>query len=422
MSKLIKLSEAIRYSNDRIGANELDCSTYVGIDNLLPNKEGLRSADTLPAGLTSVPSYKEGNILVGNIRPYLKKIWYSDKTGACSADVLNFEVNDGFDPRFVYYAMLRDDFFSHMMRGAKGTKMPRGDKAHILEFLIPEFDLRRQEKISEVLSSIDKKIAINKRIILQLDELGLEIYKFWFEQYNFPNPIGKPYKDSGGHMKWDNSLKREVPSDWDVSSFSELIKSDKGGDWGEETPHGNYQLEVNCIRGTDINGINGLEECDPPVRYILLRNKEKTLSPRDLVVEISGGSPTQSTGRMAFLTDQTFTRFDKQLICSNFCKAISLKDNLLLFPFAYRWNALYNHGTFFSYEGKTSGIKNLLFEAATESCFMAIPSMDVLMKFDELIGGFEAKKQICLLENQLLVRLRDWLLPLLMNDQIQIGQ
>jgi type I restriction enzyme S subunit len=421
MTKLIKLSQAIKYSDDRIKAHKLDCSTYVGIDNLLPNKEGLRAAENLPAGIASVPAYREKNILVGNIRPYLKKIWYSDKSGGCSADVLNFEVNDGFDPKFVYYTMLRDDFFSHMMRGAKGTKMPRGDKAHILEFLIPDFDLNQQKKISEVLSSIDKKITINKKIALELDALGLEVYKFWFEQYNFPNEFGKPFKKSGGLMKWDNSLKKEIPFEWSVSSLSNLIKSDKGGDWGEETPNGNYQLEVNCIRGADINGLNGLEVCDPPVRYILPRNKEKILSPRDLVVEISGGSPTQSTGRMAFLTDQTFGRFDKQLICSNFCKAISLKDELLLFPFAYRWYELYNHGTFFSFEGKTSGIKNLLFEAAVESCYMAVPSIDILIKFESLIGGLEAEKQMCLLESQRLILLRDWLLPLLMNNQIHVN-
>lgn len=420
-SQLIQLSNAVRYSEGRIKSNDLVKSDYIGIDNLLPNKEGMKPAVSLPAGTTSIPSYKQENILVGNIRPYLKKIWLADRSGGCSADVLNFEVNENFHPEFVYYSMLRDDFFTHMMKGAKGTKMPRGDKAHILEFLIPNFDIGYQKSIADVLSTLDKKITINKKIISELDALGVKIYKFWFEQFNFPDSNGKPYKEGGGMMRWDELLKREIPVEWNSSTLAGLINCDKSGDWGVDVPGGNYTLAVNCIRGTDINGLNGLEECDPPKRFILDKNREKILNHGDLIVEISGGGPTQSTGRISFVTSQLFKRFENPLICSNFCKAISLKDELLLYPFSYYWNELYKQGTFFSFEGKTSGIKNLLFEAATQSCLMPIPDSKTLLKFKKIIDEFETKKQICLKENKHLVTLRDWLLPLLMNGQVTVN-
>ena len=84
-------------------------------------------ATNLPPQGSTMPAFEKNNILVANIRPYLKKIWFADRDGGCSADVLVFEVNKKFDPKYVYYSMFRDDFFDHVMRGSKGTKMPRGD-------------------------------------------------------------------------------------------------------------------------------------------------------------------------------------------------------------------------------------------------------------------------------------------------------
>ncbi|MQL46466.1 restriction endonuclease subunit S, partial [Escherichia coli] len=90
-----------------------------------------------------------------NIRPYLKKIWFANRSGICSSDVLTFETKPGFSSKFIYYNLFQDAFFEHMMKGAKGTKMPRGEKSQILEFEIPDFSLYVQEKIAEFLSSID---------------------------------------------------------------------------------------------------------------------------------------------------------------------------------------------------------------------------------------------------------------------------
>ncbi len=93
-------------------------------------------AVNLPPQDGNMPSFQTENILVANIRPYLKKIWFADRPGGSSADVLVFDVKKGYHPKFVYYAMFRDDFFNHMMRGSIGTKMPRWDKRQILDYTI----------------------------------------------------------------------------------------------------------------------------------------------------------------------------------------------------------------------------------------------------------------------------------------------
>ncbi len=170
----------------------------------------------------------------------------------------------------------------------------------------------------------------------------------------------------------------------------------------------NLQITYDYVlRGADINGLNGSGKIDAPNRYILQKNDHKLLAPFDFVIEISGGSPTQSTGRMAYITDDVLGRFPHPLICSNFCKAISLHNKELFYCFAYLWNSLYDNGILFGWEGKTSGIKNLLFDAFVTKYHVPIPPSQLA-------------KQSLLKENSKLVSLRDWLLPMLMNGQVTV--
>jgi type I restriction enzyme, S subunit len=148
-----------------------------------------------------------------------------------------------------------------------------------------------------------------------------------------PNENGQPYKSSGEEMVWNDAAKQEIREGWAVKKLLDWIKSDKSDDWGTDEPHGNYVQKVSCIRGTDINGINGMDSCNPPVRFILEKNAHKILNSHDLIIEILGGAPKQSTGRLAYITEAVLKRFENLLICSNFCKAITLKDKKYLYNF-----------------------------------------------------------------------------------------
>ena len=223
-------------------------------------------------------------------------------------------------------------------------------------------------------------------------------------------------------MVFNEELKREIPEGWEVKTISEWINNDKSGDWGKETEQGNYTQKVSCVRGADLNGLNGKGELNSPTRFILEKNSHKILENHDLIVEISGGSPTQSTGRLAFITEETLQRFDNPLICSNFCKAVTLKEDKYLYNFVYQWNRLYDYGVLFGWEGKTSGIKNLLFESFVTNQKEVYPKSEVVEKFYDFAKPIHAKKQKNLIENQKLTALRDWLLPMLMNGQVTIGE
>jgi type I restriction enzyme S subunit len=290
---------------------------------------------------------------------------------------------------------------------------------------MPKFPIRippisEQRKIADLLRAIDSKIELNNKINAELEGMAKLIYDYWFVQFDFPDANGKPYKSSGGKMVYNETLMREIPDGWGVTSLSDWIESDKTGDWGKESAQGNYTLQVDCIRGADINGLNGKGKVKAPNRYILKKNEHKLLSPFDLIIEISGGSPKQSTGRMAFLTQETLNRFEHPIISSNFCKAITLVNNHYFYNFVYQWNAIYDNGVLFGWEGKTSGIKNLLFDSFVSKHRVCLPPEALVKNFYSVIEPLQQKKQKSLMENSELESLRDWLLPMLMNGQVTV--
>lgn len=115
--------------------NEADFDTYVSTESLLPGKKGRQAPSSLPQ-TGKVTVYKAGDILVSNIRPYFKKIWYADRTGTCSGDVLVFRAKQPEQSGYLYSCMRSDAFFDCVMKGAKGTKMPRGDKKQMLTYKV----------------------------------------------------------------------------------------------------------------------------------------------------------------------------------------------------------------------------------------------------------------------------------------------
>ena len=158
-----KLSDICHYAKGKIEVSSLDNTRYISTENMLPNKGGITEATTLPS-VTQTQEYKQYDVLVSNIRPYFKKIWFADCDGGCSNDVLVFRANKGVYPAFLYYVLAEDKFFDYSMVTSKGTKMPRGDKNALMEFEVPDFELNTQIKVAEMLSDIDKKIYVNNEI------------------------------------------------------------------------------------------------------------------------------------------------------------------------------------------------------------------------------------------------------------------
>lgn len=150
------VADVARYSTKRIDTEELTLDNYISTENMLADRKGIQPAANLPT-VNSVPAYSTGSILISNIRPYFKKIWFANGDGGHSNDVLGFEAKDSDTECYVFNLMYQDSFFDFMMATSKGSKMPRGDKKAILEWglIVPPLNLRLffSEKVSKFYTS-----------------------------------------------------------------------------------------------------------------------------------------------------------------------------------------------------------------------------------------------------------------------------
>lgn len=241
-----------------------------------------------------------------------------------------------------------------------------------------------------------------------------QLYDYWFVQFDFPNEEGKPYKSSGGEMVWNEKLKREIPKRWKGITLNAFIDKNKGGDWGYDTSK-DGTIKVGCVRGADIIKLN-----DVPTRHITSKHSDRLLEDGDIVIEISGGSPVQATGRVALITKGVIERNGGALVCSNFCQSFSMKKRVLSEYFYYLWQSLYDNDNMFNFEGKTSGIKNFQTDVFLANHWFEAQEQ-LIEKFHAIVSQYHLTIDKNIIENNNLTKQRDELLPLLMNGQVLVN-
>lgn len=203
-----------------------EISNYISTENMLPNKGGVCEAVNVPSG--TVIEYKVGDILISNIRPYFQKIWRADRSGGCSADVLCIRAKENVESKYLYYLLSQQAFFDYVMSGAKGCKMPRGDKKQIMQWPVTLPPLEEQRKIAGILGSLDDKIELNRRINANLEAQAQALFRSWFVDF-------EPFRDG----PFVDSELGKIPQGWKVGTLSEVAditmgQSPKGSSYNEE--------------------------------------------------------------------------------------------------------------------------------------------------------------------------------------------
>ena len=216
----VKLREIAEYVNIKINSNNLSLNNYISTENMLPDRKGISMSSNIPNN--NVNKFLKNDILISNIRPYFKKIWFAIFEGGASNDILVIRGNNKVNSKYLYYLLSTDDFFDYNVKGSKGTKMPRGDKEHIMnyEFKLPS--LKEQKRIADILTALDDKIELNNQMNQTLEEIASLLYKRWFVDFEFPDDKGNPYKSSGGEMV-DSELGM-IPKGWEVKNLTEIAK------------------------------------------------------------------------------------------------------------------------------------------------------------------------------------------------------
>ena len=169
-----KLEDVMNFSTTRINSSELNEDNYVSTENMLQDYQGIMEAKSVPEDV-NVISYSCGDILISNIRPYLKKVWKATFNGGCSSDVFVLKANDNIESDYLHYVIANDKFINFVMSGAKGVKMPRGDKKQMKTYSLSLPQIQEQKKIGKMLSLLDERIATQNKVIEDLKKLKCAI-------------------------------------------------------------------------------------------------------------------------------------------------------------------------------------------------------------------------------------------------------
>ena len=408
---LLCLSDVSTYVNEKVKSTELSTGTYVSTENMLPNKAGLIDAIKVSDGRHT--RFNINDVLVSNIRPYFKKIWFADKVGGCSTDVLVFRNNKKITPKYLYYSLLDDRFFNYMMSGSKGTKMPRGDKAHIMDYELLVPNLNKQVSITSILTPFDDKIDLNNKINSNLEELAQTLYKHWFVDFEFPNEEGKPYKSSGGEMV--ESELGMIPRGWKVMTLDQLSSETKNsivdGPFGTQLKIAEYV--DSGIPVVEMNQLNGYENTLGYKNFITLDKFEKikrsTVIPGDIIIS--------KTGTLGLLG--TISRdYDKVILVSRLAKITPnyniIGSNTLLIMMHY----LSKSGYWYQIaSGSTMPLLNL---GNIKNTKVVFTESEFSKKFEDYVSSIIDKINNNSREIVQLTSLRDLLLPKLMSGEIKV--
>ena len=396
--KNYQLSNICKYRKEKIVTTKVKKEEYISTENMLANKQGIEESKSLPQS-KSINRFEEKDILISNIRPYFKKIWFSTMMGGASPDVLIIEADQSkVTPEFLYYLLSQEDFFNFMVQTSKGTKMPRGDKDAIMQYKVKLFNKEKQREIVNILSSIDEKVQNNKLIISNLEQLSQNLFKHWFIDFEFPNEEGKPYKSSGGEMV--ESELGKLPKGWSIKSLDEIAKFQNGLAMQKFRPEENAgSLPVLKIKelnqgNTTLNS----ERCSLDIK------KEVKVFDGDVIFSWSGTLLVKLwTGGAAGLNQHLF-------------KVTSEKYEKW---FYYLWTKHYLK-IFQARAAEKATTMGHIKRSHLNDAKINLPPEEILTRAADLIQPIIEKIVVLGIENKNLTQLRDTLLPKLLSGEIEI--
>ena len=291
--KHVHLKEIAEFQKQRISTALLNNNNYISTENILQDFEGIQCSSSMPANV-NVIKYQNEDILLSNIRPYLKKVWFADRKGGCSADVLVLRGNK-CDKYFLYYVIASDRFINYVMSGIKGVKMPRGDKNQMEEYAFSIPTNMEQKRIAKFISILDERIRLQNKIIEKYESLIQAICDTLIEaeqhkvELSF-NDFGEPY-----------------------SGLSGKSAEDFGNGWPYITYMNVYQNQIIDTTDVGLVKINETEQ-QSVVRY------------GDILFTLSSETPNE-VGMGAVYLGDTYP-----LYLNSFCFGVRIIDESKIFP------------------------------------------------------------------------------------------
>jgi type I restriction enzyme S subunit len=299
--------------------------------------------------------------------------------------------NGKCDYRFLYYYLYSNN--AELINLSSGAAQQNLNTGIIGNFPLRLPSLRIQQGIANILSGLDEKIDLLNSQNSTLLKLTKSIFK--------------------KHLQNGNN---------ESKSISTLVHCTIGGEWGKEVAQGDYNIQVCCIRGTDIADLQTGLANRAPVRFVK-EKKFESIAPKDgdILLEISGGTDDQSTGRVVYINEFNRKLFSHPIIFSNFCRLIRPgRKEFSYFLYLYLVN-LYDNNEFFNLENGSSGIKNLDYKHLLYNLGYLLPENENdIVLFDKTIKPFFEKIDKNKHQIKTLSGLRDFLMPRLVSGDMKI--
>ena len=307
----------------------------------------------------------------------------------------------GNDVEYIYYLLKNLKLNEYKT----GSGVPTMNRNHLHPLKIQAFlDIPTQKSIAHILSTLDQKIAINNQINAQLEQMAKTLYDYWFVQFDFPDENGKPYKSSGGKMVYNDTLKREIPKGWEVKSLEEvepnIITGKTPSTQNEEFFNGNIPF----ITISDIRNNMFIFQTEQKLSKTGAESQSSKYLPKDSLCV----SCIATVGLIGFTTQKSQTN---QQINSIIFK------NKYNGPYFY----FYLKDYFVVGKAKTGNTFANMNKGDFANIKMIYPSSNIIEKFfQNIVYSFQKIKKLQK-QNQQLTQLRDFLLPMLMNGQVGVG-
>ena len=333
-------------------------------------------------------------------------------------------------PRFLYLFTRSELFLSQVRALRTGSAQPQLPIRDIERTTIPLPPLPEQRAIAHVLGTLDDKIELNRRMNETLEEMARALFKSWFVDFD---PVRAKIE---GRWRRGESLPGlpadlydlfpnrlipsefgEIPEGWEVRSFDSLLSDVIGGDWGEEEADVANTEPVSIIRGTDLPSLSTGGTGSVPLRYTTRKRAERrALREGDIIVEVSGGSPSQPTGRSILVSQNLLERFSETVVCASFCRRFrpyGRKEALLA---ARHLDYIYSIGKMWEYQLQSTGIANFQTKQFLQDEKVVWPGDILCARFADLVDPLHQKTYMN--ENMKLAAQRDALLPKLVSGEI----
>lgn len=386
-----KLCDICSFRKGKVEVKNLNTQNYISTENMLPKKGGITEASSLPT-VALTQEYKNGDILVSNIRPYFKKIWQAKYDGGCSNDVLVFVPKYNTDRNFLYYVLADDDFFAYSMATSRGTKMPRGDKTSIMQYEVPRVDLHTQKRIASILKALDEKIELNIAINNNLEQQAKVLFKSWFIDF-------EPF---GGVQ----------PPEMKFIPLQELCKVVTKGTTPTTLGKPFTSSGINFIKAESILDNHSIDSSkfafvDEETNALL---KRSVIKANDIVFTIAG-----TLGRFAMV--------DNTVLPANTNQAVAIirpDENKVTPSYLYSFFIGNWHNEYYSKRIQQAVQANLSL-TTIKSLPIAVLSNATMNNYNELVSPLFALMKSNEEENRRLSELRDTLLPKLMSGELDVS-